>query len=400
QVFDFGIHEGAPFLVMEFVNGGSLEKKLQGTPQQPRRAAEWIEQVARAMHVAHENKVIHRDLKPANVLITVEGAPKITDFGLAKQLEASHGLTQTGAIMGTPSYMAPEQAEGKKDVGPAADIYSLGALLYECLTGRPPFRGATLQETLEQVCNADPAPPSRLVPRLPRDLQTVCLKCLEKAPGRRYRTAGELADDLKSWLDGLPVKARPTHSIERMIRIVMRRPLRAALVLAGMLVAVLLVVIGVLMHNSNQERKIAYAEAQAKDADRARDDARKSLNNLKEMLELTMNGDLHTPAGLERLQKKLSDHADGLEKDSDGAADKAMVLATAFYRLAPLMREQGELNQAVGVLDRAEKLALLDPAQHRGDLDARMKLASIYQERALVRADSDPAKSEADCRKA
>src|SRR5262245_21319174 len=202
QVFDFGLHDKSPYLVMEYVNGGGLDKKLQGTPLPPRRAAELLEQLARAIHAAHEAKVIHRDLKPANVLLTAEGAPKITDFGLAKQTEITHGLTQTGAIMGTPSYMSPQQAQGKKDVGPAADIYSLGAILYELLTGRPPFRGATLQETLEQVCMEDPAPPSRLVPKLPRDLQTICLKCLNKAPGRRYLTALELAEDLKNWLEG------------------------------------------------------------------------------------------------------------------------------------------------------------------------------------------------------
>src|SRR5205085_2124247 len=149
----------------------SLDKKLAGTPIEPREAAQLVSTLARAMHAAHSAQVIHRDLKPANVLLTADGTPKITDFGLAKKLD-DVGQTQTGAIMGTPSYMAPEQAEGKKDVGPLADVYALGAILYECLTGRPPFKAATPFDTVLQVIRHEPVPPRQLNPRLPRDLET------------------------------------------------------------------------------------------------------------------------------------------------------------------------------------------------------------------------------------
>ncbi len=168
-----------------------------------------METLARAVQAAHDKGVIHRDLKPANVLLAEGGAPKITDFGLARKLDEA-GLTGTGAVMGTPSYMAPEQAAGKsREVGPACDVYALGAILYECLTGRPPFKGPTTLDTLTQVLLADAVAPRQLQPRTPRDLETICLKCLEKQAGRRYATAAELADDLGRWRRGEPVRARP-----------------------------------------------------------------------------------------------------------------------------------------------------------------------------------------------
>ena len=174
-------------------------------------AAELMATLARAIHAAHQARIVHRDLKPANVLLAGDGTPKITDFGLAKRLESEDHQTQSGDVMGTPSYMAPEQAMGRtKDVGPAADIYALGAILYEMLTGRPPFKGETAMETVRLVIHEEPVTPSRLVPRLPRDLETICLKCLKKDPQRRYATAEELAEDLDRYREGRPIKARPT----------------------------------------------------------------------------------------------------------------------------------------------------------------------------------------------
>jgi serine/threonine-protein kinase len=238
QIYETGEHEGAPYFALEYVEGGSLAQKAAGTPLPPRQAAELVQTLARAMHAAHQAGIVHRDLKPANVLLTADGQPKIGDFGLAKKLEEDSGRTRSGDVLGTPSYMAPEQAQGhSKDSGPLVDVYALGAILYELLTGRPPFRAATVLETLEQVCNDDPVPPSRLQPRCPRDLQTVCLKCLEKEPQRRYRDASALADDLGRFLDGRPVLARRASLLERSIKWGRRRPAAAALALVSALAA-------------------------------------------------------------------------------------------------------------------------------------------------------------------
>jgi serine/threonine-protein kinase len=217
-VYEVGDHEGTSFFSLEFCSGGNLDRKLNRTPLQAREAARLVESLAHAMQAAHAAGVIHRDLKPANVLLTEDGTPKISDFGLAKRAdEASH--TVTGAIMGTPSYMAPEQAAGKnKDVGPATDIYALGAILYETLTGRPPFKGTATFETLQQVVTQEPVAPSQLNPKVPHDLETICLKCLEKAPRLRYGDCQALADDLARWQRGEPIMARPMSMIERAAR--------------------------------------------------------------------------------------------------------------------------------------------------------------------------------------
>jgi serine/threonine protein kinase len=216
QLFDFGQHQGLPYFTLEFVAGGSLAGKLQGTPLTPREAALVVEQLARGMHYAHQQGIVHRDLKPANVLLAEDGTPKITDFGLAKRVDTGGGLTATGAVMGTPSYMAPEQAGGKsKDVGPLADVYALGAILYESLTGRPPFQGPTALDTLLQVVGNEPVPVRALQPKVPRDLETICLKCLQKEPRKRYAGAAALAEDLRRFQASEPIMARPVGLAER-----------------------------------------------------------------------------------------------------------------------------------------------------------------------------------------
>jgi WD40 repeat protein/tetratricopeptide (TPR) repeat protein len=242
QVYEFGADpQGRPYFALEFLSGGSLSGKLQDGPLTPAAAAGVLKALASAVGYAHARGVIHRDLKPANVLFAADGTPKITDFGLAKQTGSGEGLTATHAVLGTPSYMAPEQASGvTAAVGPAADVYALGAILYECLTGRPPFRGASVFDTLAQVRTREPIAVRELQPSVPKDLETVCLKCLQKDPVRRYPSAEALADDLERFLDGRAIAARPVSAAEKGWRWCKRNRLLATFggLAAGLLLAV------------------------------------------------------------------------------------------------------------------------------------------------------------------
>jgi eukaryotic-like serine/threonine-protein kinase len=264
QIYALGEFRNQPFFALEYCAGGTLGKALNGQPQPPALAARMGEVLARAVQSAHDRNIVHRDLKPGNVLLAIEGKPagaaqstmvgegpgadaahdalrdpehtlKVTDFGLAKRVDDDSGRTLDGSVMGTPSYMAPEQARGElKAVGRPADVWALGAILYELLTGRPPFKGSTVLDTLEQVRSRDPVPVHHLQPRVPRDLETICLKCLEKEPARRYASAGALADDLRRFRDGKPIQARPVGQLTRTYRWSRREP-RTALLVAGLL---------------------------------------------------------------------------------------------------------------------------------------------------------------------
>ncbi len=243
QVYGLGEWQGLPYLELEYLDGGSLADRLDGTPMTALDAARIVESLAGAIDAAHGLGVFHRYLKPANILVAADGTPKVADFGLAKAAGVVSGETPSGDIVGTPSYMAPEQASGhSRGVGAEADVYALGAVLYELLTGRPPFKAATVIETLEQVRNAEPVPPCQLVPSLPRDLEAVCLKCLEKEPWRRYRSAAGLARDLACFREGRPTVARPIGAVGRAIRWCRRNRLVASLTAA---IAVLLFAIAV-----------------------------------------------------------------------------------------------------------------------------------------------------------
>lgn len=260
QLYEVGESDGAPYFTLEYVTGGTLSDKIREQLLTPQEAAECITTLARAIEYAHGKGIIHRDLKPANVLMDEAGNFKIADFGLARRSEADSQLTRDGSILGTPSYMAPEQASGSKHAtGPLSDVYSLGTILYELLTGRPPFKGSSVWEVINLVRDEPPTPPSELQTGVPKDLETICLKCLEKTPDRRYESADALADDLQRYLNDEPILARPSTRLERLVRLCRRHPGEAKLVgvAALLLLGLAGVSTGAAIHSSNQATAIA-----------------------------------------------------------------------------------------------------------------------------------------------
>jgi len=269
-IYDVGLHQGQHYFVMKFMDGGSLKsvagnRTFMVSKEGQRRAASIMATVARAVHHAHQRGVIHRDLKPANILLAKDGTPAVTDFGLAKSLQGNPGLTPSTDVVGTPSYMAPEQAMGKEKGIIQSDVYSLGAVLYELLTGKPPFEGISGLDTVNQVLHAEPKPPRKIEPQVDRDLEIICLKCLDKDPIKRYASADDLAADLDRWGKGEPIKARPVKFPERAWRWCKRKPGIAALCTALVLVTVG-GLIGILwqFHATQIERIKVAAEAQEK----------------------------------------------------------------------------------------------------------------------------------------
>jgi eukaryotic-like serine/threonine-protein kinase len=430
QIHEVGEHDGLPYFSLEFVAGGSLAKKIGGKPQPTLEAAGMVRDLALAMREAHRRNIIHRDLKPANVLLTPDDQPKITDFGLAKRLDADSQQTHTGVIMGTPSYMAPEQAWGQThQIGPLTDLYALGAILYEMLVGRPPFQGASALETIELVRTQEPVPPTRLQPKIPVDLETICLKCLQKDPAKRYSDASALADDLQRFLEGRPILARPVGAIERLARWCRRNPKVAAL--AATVAALLVIVTAVSSYSAvsldrlNGQLVVSIkaesaarqaAQTNARDAIKARDretEARKQESEARQKAEKVITLALEQDRNAlesqryisvlifqrlrdfpgtqdlrdELIQKSVKGVHDNMEvmdqlgavvraKDKEGAALATRTLAGIYQRAGGLMADLGRYDEATRYYRQMDELAESLAADNPGSLDARRPLAS------------------------
>jgi serine/threonine protein kinase/tetratricopeptide (TPR) repeat protein len=421
QIYEVGACAGRPFLALEYVDGGTLAQHLAGQPHPPVAAAELVETLARAVHAAHQAGVVHRDLKPANILLHNDegrmtnderspnaeartpkerdpgpsalgfrhsfiighssfGIPKIADFGLAKRLDGEKSLTRTGAVLGTPGYMAPEQAQGRKNaIGPATDVYALGAILYQALTGLPPFVGAEVVDVLMQVVHQDPVSVRRLQPKVPADLETVCLKCLAKEPGRRYPTALALADDLRRFRDGKPIQARPASALERSWRWGRRNPGVAGLTLALGLVLVtgLVAVTGLWLRAERNGRR---AEEQQRQAARNLQEARRAVREhfvqISE-IEQTAPADPHE-LRRQQLAAALKYFQGFLDQDRDNPAAQAD-LADAWYRVGLITRATGSQAEAARAFSAAR--ALLEGLLERqpGQPDYARTLAQVHR---------------------
>jgi WD40 repeat protein/tRNA A-37 threonylcarbamoyl transferase component Bud32 len=289
-IYEVGEHQGQHYFSMKLIEGGSLStfsREPSASAEQQRAIARLVATVARAVHYAHQRGILHRDLKPSNILLDKDGQPYVTDFGLAKRVQGDSKLTQSGAIVGTPGYMAPEQARGNKGLSVATDVYGLGAILYELLTGRPPFQAATPLDTVLQALDREPERPRSLRAAIDRDLETVCLKCLEREPAKRYGSAEALADDLERWLHGEPIRARASTTLERVLKWARRRPATAALVaVSGLAAAVLFGV--VLLYNGHLQSALEEtqdAKAAADDERNAAEEARSNAEHQRALAE-------------------------------------------------------------------------------------------------------------------
>lgn len=413
QIFDIGEHEGLPYFALEYVNGPSLQQRLSRQPLTVDESARIVERLARAMQYAHEQGILHRDIKPANILLTTNGDPKISDFGLAKRTdEVDSHATQTGAVLGTPSYMSPEQARGQvRQLTEATDQYSLGAVLYCLLVGRPPFLAAAWQETVRLVAETEPVPPRRLRPDVPRDLETICLKATQKEPARRYASCLELAEDLRRFTAGEPIHARPVRRAERLWRWTRRNP-RVAIPSAMSVLLLLTVFVGAIVTsfslsslNSDLRRQTAAAKTQrnkakqsARQAIAARDLADRradvSLNTIRVVFTKVL-GAMGKSNASQPLRQEILATVGGLltelktdmSADFRGSSGVSAAATTLAYEVLQYQyhREVGETEEAWKHLDAAHRIARQRIKDLRGSTAARVNLASICRDMANLR---------------
>jgi serine/threonine protein kinase len=417
QIYEVGDFDGRPYLALEYLEGGTLAKRLAEALLEARPAAQLLETLARAVHYAHERGVVHRDLNPANILLFSreppasavaalaggsrlnEWVPKITDFGLAKRLAEGPDATlpaaqtQSGAILGTPSYMAPEQAEGRaKEVGPAADVYALGAILYEALTGRPPFRAATVLDTLEQVRTQEPVSLRRLRPDLPLDLQTICLKCLQKEPAKRYASAQDLADDLDRFVAGEPIRARPVSRPERLWKWARRRPTIAFLAGLCILGAVALLA-GGLTYNALLREAVRQAQTNEAEARHQKQQviaryrqAREALNRMLGRLDDVSVVGLPQLMELQKAERETAlDFFQGIIEELDQPDPEFRAdLANALEQTAILQAYLGQSELSQAHYRRAADLLAELVAEQTDNIEHLAHLGSCYHGLGLM----------------
>lgn len=437
-IFEIGEHAGQHYFSMGFIEGASLSSRLHEGPLPPREAAELLRTVASAVHYAHRQGVVHRDLKPANILLDKDKSPKVTDFGLAKKLKSDQGLTVSGQIVGTPSYMPPEQAAGKsKDIGPISDVYSLGAVLYSLLTGRPPFQAAMIAQTLYMVLTQEPVSPRELNHNVDRDLETICLKCLEKDVAARYASAQELADELDRFLRNEPIHARPISPVARMWRWCKRKPLVASL--SGALVAVIAIGFAGVTYQWRMAVAARLAESTAKQ--HAEANFRTALSAVDQMLTRIGDEKLANVPQMEQVRRELLEEAllfhegfirersgdpavqretaqaylrtgkikrllgkrDDAERDYElslallrplvrqypGAPGFAFDLAVACYQSSNLFKDRERRAEALGLLDESVSLLVDLVGRFPTDLEIRFYLARSYNEQAILSTDAE-----------
>lgn len=363
QVYEVGEENGQPYMAMEFCPGGTLEARVSDKPQPPREVAQIVATLADALHHAHEAGIVHRDIKPANVLLSAEGTPKVVDFGLAKRMDGTDGFTQTGAIMGSLGYMAPEQAAGRtREATRATDVYSLGALLYKLLTGRPPFHGPSDLETINSIVARDPVSIRSLQPRVPLDLVTICHKSLEKNPARRYATGAALAEDLRRYLSDQPIQARPLGPAERALRWSRRNPGVSLLLVAG--VTILLLVAACLAWSAYRSYRLI---AEVNEVQRPLQELSGRIRFLDEVL--TSSALLSASTGDPVWEKRYREH--------DPQLDEAL---KAAVRLAPSAAEPlAEVDSANTELVKMEHQAFDLVRQDRAADAMRLLTGSEYR---------------------